>query len=138
IVGFPGETDADFEFLLEWMQEAQLDRVGCFKYEPVSGAKANELEGAVPPEVQEERWHRFMALQQGISAERLAKKVGKTIDVIIDETGNGGATGRSSADAPEIDGVVRVTGTGMNAGDIVKVKITASDEYDLEGTRVAA
>ncbi|MBW7911581.1 MAG: 30S ribosomal protein S12 methylthiotransferase RimO, partial [Alphaproteobacteria bacterium] len=138
IVGFPGETDADFEFLLEWMQEAQLDRVGCFKYEPVSGAKANELEGAVPPEVQEERWHRFMALQQGISAERLAKKVGKTIDVIIDETGNGGATGRSSADAPEIDGVVRVTGTGMNAGDIVKVKITASDEYDLEGTLVAA
>lgn len=137
IVGFPGETDADFEFLLEWTQEAQLDRVGCFKYEPVSGAKANELEGAVPPEVQEERWHRFMALQQGISAERLAKKVGKTIDVIIDETGNGGATGRSSADAPEIDGVVRVTGAGMNAGDIVKVKITASDEYDLEGTLVA-
>lgn len=138
IVGFPGETDADFEFLLEWMQEAQLDRVGCFKYEPVDGAKANDIEGAVPPEVQEERWHRFMALQQGISAARLAQKVGKTLDIIIDEAGNGGATGRSSADAPEIDGVVRVNGDGLKAGDIVKVKITSSDEYDLEGDLVAA
>jgi ribosomal protein S12 methylthiotransferase len=138
IVGFPGETDEDFEMLMDWMQEADLDRVGCFKYEAVTGAKANDIEGAVPEEVKEERWHRFMALQQGISAKRLAAKVGKTLPIIIDETGTNGATGRSSADAPEIDGVVRVNGTGMQLGDIVQVKITASDEYDLEGDLVSA
>ncbi|MCE9506854.1 MAG: 30S ribosomal protein S12 methylthiotransferase RimO [Alphaproteobacteria bacterium] len=133
IVGFPGETDEDFEFLLQWMQEAQLDRVGCFKYEPVKGAKANELAGAVPEEVKEERWHRFMQVQQGISAAKLKTKVGKTLPVIIDEMKDGVYIGRSSADAPEIDGVVHVTGKNLKQGDIVQVKITQSDEYDLFG-----
>jgi ribosomal protein S12 methylthiotransferase len=133
IVGFPGETEDDFQMLLDWMEEAQIDRAGCFKYEPVKGATANEISPAVPPEVQEERYHRFMTLQQGISAARLKKKVGKTIPVIIDEMGSGGYTGRSQGDAPEIDGVVRLTGKGLKQGDITQVKITKSDEYDLFG-----
>ncbi|MBI3442063.1 MAG: 30S ribosomal protein S12 methylthiotransferase RimO [Proteobacteria bacterium] len=137
IVGFPGETDADFEFLLEWMQEAQLDRVGCFKYEPVTGAKANEIQPAVVEEVKEERWHRFMQAQQKISAARLKSKVGKILPVIIDDMGEKGFLGRSSADAPEIDGNVHVTGKGLKQGDIVNVKITQSDEYDLFGKAVA-
>jgi ribosomal protein S12 methylthiotransferase len=137
IVGFPGETDEDFEFLLQWMQEAQLDRVGCFKYEPVKGAKANDIQPAVPEEVKEERWHRFMQVQQVISAARLKAKVGKTLPVIIDEMKEGVYIGRSSADAPEIDGVVHVTGKNLKQGDIVKVKITRSDEYDLFGKAVA-
>jgi ribosomal protein S12 methylthiotransferase len=137
IVGFPGETDEDFEFLLNWMQEAQLDRVGCFKYEPVTGAKANEIQPAVPEEVKEERWHRFMQVQQVISAAKLKTKVGKTLPVIIDEMGDKGYIGRSSADAPEIDGAVHVTGKNLKQGDIVNVKITQSDEYDLFG-KVAA
>ena len=136
IVGFPGETEEDFQFLLDWLEEAQLDRVGCFKYEPVKGAKANEIEGAVPPEVQEERWHRFMQAQQKISTAKLKKKVGKTIPVIIDDMGNEGYTGRSQGDAPEIDGLVRITGKGLKQGDIVNVKITKSDEYDLFGKAV--
>ena len=106
IVGFPGETDADFEFLLEWLDEAQLDRVGCFKYEPVAGAVANDLAAAVPNEVKEERWHRFMQRQQAISAKRLKAKVGTRQQVIIDEVGPTVAKGRSKGDAPEIDGAV--------------------------------
>ena len=137
IVGFPGETDEDFEFLLQWMKEAELDRVGCFKYEPVDGAEANKIAGAVPEEVKEERWHRFMQLQQGISTKRLKLKVGKTLPVIIDDRTDVGYVGRSSADAPEIDGVVHIEGTGLKQGDIVNVKITASDEYDLFGKAVA-
>ncbi len=137
IVGFPGETEDDFQMLLDWMVEAQIDRAGCFKYEPVKGAKANEISPAVPPEVQEERFHRFMTLQQGISAAKLKKKVGKTLPVLIDEMVDGGYVGRSSADAPEIDGVVHVTGKNLKQGDIVNVKISKSDEYDLFGKAVA-
>lgn len=134
IVGFPGETDEDFEMLLQWMKEAQLDRVGCFKYEPVAGAKANEISPAVPEEVKEERWHRFMQLQQGISAKKLQAKIGKTLPVIIDTLGEeSGYIGRSSADAPEIDGIVHVSGGNLKQGDIVQVKITKADEYDLFG-----
>lgn len=137
IVGFPGETEQDFEFLLQWMQEAQLDRVGCFKYEPVTGAPANEIANPVPPEVAEERWHRFMQLQQEISASRLKLKVGRTIPVIIDSVGKAGGLGRSSADAPEIDGNVHVLSKKkLQMGDIVQVKIDGSDEYDLFGTAV--
>lgn len=138
IVGFPGETEEDFEFLLQWMKEAELDRVGCFKYEPVTGAKANDIQPAVPEEVKEERWHRFMQVQQVISAAKLKAKVGKTLPVIIDEAAKGGFIGRSSADAPEIDGVVHVTGKNLKPGDIVPVKITQSDEYDLFGKVVEA
>jgi ribosomal protein S12 methylthiotransferase len=137
IVGFPGETDEDFELLIDWLEEAELDRVGCFKYEPVKGAAANDLPGAVPEEVKEERWHRFMAAQQVISARRLKKKVGTTIDVLIDEAGPKGAIGRSKADAPEIDGLVQVkSAKPLTVGDIVKVKITNADEYDLSGRHV--
>ncbi|MDD9900939.1 MAG: 30S ribosomal protein S12 methylthiotransferase RimO [Alphaproteobacteria bacterium] len=136
IVGFPGETEEDFEMLLDWMEEAELDRVGCFKYEAVAGAKANDLPGAVPEEVKEERFHRFMSLQQEISRERLAKKVGRTLPVIIDNMGTEGYVGRTQGDAPEIDGVVYVTGEGLKQGDIANVKITSSDEYDLFGNTV--
>jgi ribosomal protein S12 methylthiotransferase len=136
IVGFPGETDEDFEFLLQWMKDAELDRVGCFKYEAVTGAKANEISPAVPEEVKEERWHRFMQLQQGISAKKLKAKIGKTLPVLIDSVGKEGGLGRSSADAPEIDGCVKVTGKGFQPGDIIKVKITDADEYDLFGKAV--
>ena len=133
IVGFPGETEADFDFLMQWMVEADLDRVGCFKYEAVTGAPANDIEGAVPEEVKEERWHRFMQLQQGISAARLKKKIGRTLPVLIDNAGSEGGIGRTYADAPEIDGCVKVTGENLSPGDIVNVKITDSDEYDLFG-----
>ncbi|MFH1158802.1 MAG: 30S ribosomal protein S12 methylthiotransferase RimO [Pseudomonadota bacterium] len=133
IVGFPGETDEDFETLLQWMKEAQLDRVGCFKYEPVTGAEANEIKPSVPEEVKDMRWHRFMQLQQIISAARLKAKVGRTMPVLIDEMSETGTIGRSSADAPEVDGVVHVTGKGLKQGDIVNVRITGSDEYDLFG-----
>jgi ribosomal protein S12 methylthiotransferase len=135
IVGFPGETEEDFSFLLEWLREAKLNRVGCFKYEAVSGAKANELAGAVPQEVKEERWHRFMAAQQEISQEILAGRVGTTIDVIIDEVDEDGALGRSKWDAPEIDGSVFLNGEqNLKPGDIVKVHVDSADDYDLWGT----
>ncbi len=135
IVGFPGETEEDFSFLLDWLREAKLNRVGCFKYEAVSGAKANELDGAVPDEVKEERWHRFMAAQQEISQEILASRVGTTIDVIIDEVDEDGALGRSKWDAPEIDGSVFLNGeSGVKPGDIVKVHVDSADDYDLWGT----
>jgi len=136
IVGFPGETEADFSFLLEWMREARLARVGCFRYEPVAGAKANELPGIVPDEVKEERWHRFMAVAQELSAERLAGMVGRQIDVIIDEVDDEGALARSQWDAPEIDGSVFLNGeANLQRGDLVKARITHADAYDLWGAR---
>jgi ribosomal protein S12 methylthiotransferase len=135
IVGFPGETEKDFDYLLQWLEEAQLDRVGCFKYEPVEGASANALPGAVPEEVKEERWHRFMQAQQKISAKRLAAKVGRTIEVIVDEITPQGAICRSHADAPEIDGTVIVSGARMlKPGAIAKVTVEKADAYDLYAT----
>ncbi len=132
IVGFPGETERDFEFLLQWLKEAGINRAGCFKYEPVAGAKANDLSGAVPEEVKEERWHRFMAAQQVVSAEILAERVGRTIDVLIDEVDEEGAVGRSKWDAPEIDGSVFLNGAaGLKPGDLVRAKVTEADAYDL-------
>ncbi len=132
IVGFPGETEQDFELLLDWLKEARLARVGCFKYEPVEGAPANALDGAVPEEVKEERWHRFMAVQQEVSRELMAAKVGRTIEVIIDEVDEEGAIGRSKWDAPDIDGSVFLNGaTGVNPGDIVTARVAHADEYDL-------
>jgi ribosomal protein S12 methylthiotransferase len=132
IVGFPGETEADFAVLLDWLEEAKLTRVGCFKYEAVEGAAANALPGAVPEEVKEERWHRFMAAQQKVSRALMASRVGCTIEVIVDEVGEDGAVGRSQWDAPEIDGTVILEGaTGLKPGDIVRAKITRADAYDL-------
>ena len=137
IVGFPGETDSEFQYLLDWMSEAQLDRVGCFQYSPVEGAPANALEGAVPDEVKQERYDRFMAHQQAISTERLARKVGKELDVLIDEVDEEGAVGRSSADAPEIDGSVFVdSAVPLKPGDLVRVRVTESDEYDLWAEKI--
>ena len=137
IVGFPGETDADFELLLDWLDEAQLDRVGCFKYEPVKGAAANELAAAVPDDVKEERWHRFMARQQAISARRLKAKVGTRQQIIIDEVGATVAKGRSKGDAPEIDGAVYVSSRRpLRVGEIATVKIERADDYDLHGSAV--
>jgi ribosomal protein S12 methylthiotransferase len=137
IVGFPGETESDFQYLLDWMSEAQLDRVGCFQYSPVDGAPANALEGAVPDEVKQERWDRFMAHQQAISTERLAKRVGREIEVLIDEVDEDGAVGRSSADAPEIDGCVYVdSDTPLKPGDLIRARVTDSDEYDLWAEKI--
>jgi ribosomal protein S12 methylthiotransferase len=135
IVGFPGETEDDFQMLLDWLGEAQLDRVGCFMYEPVTGAEANALPGAVPDEVKQERWHRFMQAQQAISARRLEARIGWTLGVIIDEVDEEGAIGRSYADAPEIDGNVYLNGeTRVRPGDIVQVTIEHADETDLWGS----
>ncbi|MGL6617401.1 30S ribosomal protein S12 methylthiotransferase RimO [Aeromonas hydrophila] len=132
IVGFPGETEEEFQMLLDFIDKAELDRVGCFKYSPVEGAKANELPDPVPEEVQEERFQRFMELQQQVSIRKLARKVGKEMLVLIDEVDEEGATGRSAADAPEIDGLVYLNGeTGLKPGDMVKVRIDEADEYDL-------
>ncbi len=138
IVGFPGETEQDFEDLLSWLKEAKLDRVGAFKYEPVAGARANDLGlPAVPPEEQQRRWNRFMETQQAISARILQGKVGKRLPVIIDSFANGVAKGRSRADAPEIDGSVHVQSRRpLRPGDIVTVKIDRADAYDLHGTAV--
>jgi ribosomal protein S12 methylthiotransferase len=137
IVGFPGETEEDVDFLMQWLKEAKLDRVGCFQYEPVKGAPANDIPGTVPDEVKEERWHRFMQTQQKVSAKLLKAKVGKTLPVIIDEQGATVATGRTKYDAPEIDGAVYVASkTPLKPGEIVNVKIESSDEYDLHGTAV--
>jgi ribosomal protein S12 methylthiotransferase len=136
IAGFPGETEAEFEELLQFLEEAQLDRVGCFAYSPVDGAKANDLPGAVPDEVKEERRARFMELQARISREKLARKVGRSMDVLVDEVHGRRAIARSAADAPEIDGVVQVRGATQRtrAGDIMRVRITGSDEHDLQAT----
>lgn len=132
IVGFPGETEEDFQMLLDFIDKAELDRVGCFKYSPVEGALANELPDPVPEEIQEERFQRFMELQQQVSIRKLARKVGQELTVIIDEVDEEGATGRSFADAPEIDGLVYLNGeTSLKPGDMVKVRIDESDEYDL-------
>lgn len=135
IVGFPGETDDDFQYLLDWLDEAQIDRVGCFKYEPVAGATSNKLDGAVPDEIKTARWNALMARQQKISAQRLKRKVGTRQQVIIDEVGPTVAKGRSKADAPEIDGSVYVSSRRpLKVGDIVTVKIERADEYDLHGS----
>ncbi|WP_429091838.1 30S ribosomal protein S12 methylthiotransferase RimO [Aeromonas rivipollensis] len=132
IVGFPGETEEEFQMLLDFIDKAELDRVGCFKYSPVEGAKANELPDPVPEEVQEERFQRFMELQQQVSIRKLARKVGQEMTVLIDEVDEEGATGRSFADAPEIDGLVYLNGeTDLKPGDLVKVRIDEADEYDL-------
>mgnify|MGYP000309512696 FL=1 len=133
IVGFPGETEEDFQYLLDWLTEAQLDRVGCFKYSPVEGAPANDLGlEAIPEDVQQDRWERFMAHQQAISTARLQQKIGKTIQVIIDEVDEEGPIGRSMADAPEIDGNVYLdTDEDLKPGDMVTVVVTDADEYDL-------
>jgi len=139
VVGFPGETEADFDYLLEWLDEAQLDRVGAFRFEPVQGAAANDLPGAVPEEVKEERYARVMEKTAAISAAKLQAKIGRTLSVIIDVAdGEGGATGRSYADAPEIDGEVHLRDAGYVAqGDIVHVLVEDADEHDLFGVPVA-
>jgi ribosomal protein S12 methylthiotransferase len=137
IVGFPGETNADFQMLLDWLDEAELDRVGCFRYEPVKGAPANDLAAPVADDVKEERWHRFMRRQQAISTRRLARKVGTRQQVIIDEVGATVAKGRSRGDAPEIDGAVYVASRRpLRVGEIATVKIERADAYDLHGTAV--
>jgi len=139
IVGFPGETEADFQIMLDWLDEAQLDRVGCFKFEPVEGAKANDLPGAVPEEVKEERWHRLMAAQQKISAARLKRFVGREMDVLVDhvDAKKGVAVARSKADAPEIDGVVKVKNAkAARAGEFLKVRVDKADAYDLHATAI--
>jgi ribosomal protein S12 methylthiotransferase len=145
VVGFPGETEADFEYLLEWLDEAQLDRVGAFRFEPVEGAAANALPNPVPEEIKEERYQRIMAKTAAISAAKLAAKVGRNLPVIIDEIGEAdedgsiGATGRSQADAPEIDGHVylRDVAATLKSGDIVNVEIEDADEHDLFGVIAA-
>ena len=132
IVGFPGETEEDFQILLDWIGEARLGRVGCFKYEPVEGAKANALDGAVPEEVKEERWHRFMQAQQKVSEEIMAARVGRTVQVLIDEVDEDGAVGRTVWDAPEIDGSVFLEGaTDLKPGDMLAARILEADAYDL-------
>jgi ribosomal protein S12 methylthiotransferase len=133
IAGFPGETEAEFEELLQFLREAELDRVGCFAYSPVDGAKANGLPGAVPDELREERRARFMEVQEEISREKLRRKVGRTMDVIVDAVDAGMAIARSAADAPEIDGIVRVRkAKGARAGEFLRVKVTSSSDHDLE------
>jgi len=135
IVGFPGETEAEFEELLQFLEEAQLDRVGCFAYSPVEGAAANALPGSLPDEVKEERRARFMKKQEKISAGRLARKVGKQLRVLVDEVTDEGVVARSSADAPEIDGVVRLApGTNLRTGQYATVRISRADEHDLWAT----
>jgi ribosomal protein S12 methylthiotransferase len=138
IVGFPGETDDDFSYLLDWLAEAKLNRVGAFKYEPVKGAQANDLGlDAIAPDIQQKRYEKFMLVQQKISAQLLKQKIGKRLQVIIDKGDNQLAIGRSAADAPEIDGRVHIkTRRPLRAGDIVTVKIDQSDAYDLYGTAV--
>jgi ribosomal protein S12 methylthiotransferase len=137
IVGFPGESEDEFVELLEWLSEAQLDRVGCFRYEPVAGAAANDLAAPVPDEVKEQRWHRLMAHQQAISQKRLKRRVGGREKVIVDEVGRAGAKGRSKGDAPQIDGTVHVTShRPLRVGEIATVRIERSDAYDLYGAVV--
>ncbi|MEO5865775.1 MAG: radical SAM protein, partial [Sphingomonas sp.] len=138
VVGFPGETEDDFAYLMDWLHEAQLDRVGAFRFEPVEGASANALPDPVPEEIKEERYARLMELTARISAAKLHAKIGRTLDVIIDAVGDeGGATGRSQADAPEIDGEVHLRDAGhLAVGDIVPVTIEDADEHDLFGAPV--
>jgi ribosomal protein S12 methylthiotransferase len=134
IAGFPGETEADFELLLSFLREAELDRVGCFAYSPVEGATANALPGAVPEEVKQERVARLMELQEEISAAKLERKIGQTVTVLVDEVDDEGAVARSAADAPEIDGLVYIEGAGnLKPGDFAEVEITDADAHDLWG-----
>ena len=138
IVGFPGETDEDFEDLLDFLDQAQLDRVGCFAYSPVDGATANQLPDAVPEDIKQERLGRFMELQEQISADRLQAKVGRRETILIDEVVEEGAVGRSRADAPEIDGQVFIDGaTHLQVGEFVEVEIEEADEHDLWGHLLA-
>ncbi len=138
IVGFPGETEAEFQTLLEWLEEARLDRVGCFKYEDVKGARANALPDHVPEEVKQERWERFMEVASRISAEKLAARMGERIEVIVDAVDGDGATCRTRADAPEIDGNLFIDEgfEGLSPGDIVAVQVEEAGDYDLWGRRV--
>ena len=132
IVGFPGETDDDFEILMDFLDAAQLDRVGCFTYSPVDGAAANELPGPVPVEVAEERYHRFMTHQQAISKRKLETRIGQQLDVLVESASEQGYLARSYADAPEIDGLVHIeSGQALRAGEFCRVEITGTDEYDL-------
>jgi ribosomal protein S12 methylthiotransferase len=132
IVGFPGESEDDFAMLLDFLQQAQLDRVGCFTYSAVAGARANGLDGAVPEDVKEERWHRFMQAQAGISRKRLQAKVGSSQQVLVDTVDEDGAVARSRADAPEIDGVVLIRdGQDLRPGDLLEVVVESADDYDL-------
>jgi ribosomal protein S12 methylthiotransferase len=135
IVGYPGETEAEFQTLLDWMDEAQLDRVGCFQYENVAGARSNALPDHVPDEVKQDRWDRFMAKAQAISEAKLEAKVGSTIQVIVDEVDAEGATCRTKADAPEIDGNLYIDDDfeTLSPGDIVTVTVEEAGEYDLWG-----
>jgi ribosomal protein S12 methylthiotransferase len=133
IVGFPGETEEEFEELLDFIEEAQLDRVGAFKYSPVGGAAANALPDHVDPDVQEDRLARLMYLQEEISAGKLARKVGLTMTVLVDDVDEDGSAARSAADAPEIDGLVYIDGEELEVGEFVTVRITDSDEHDLWG-----
>jgi len=137
VVGFPGETEEDFQMLLDWLEEAELDRVGCFKYSPVEGAKANDLPDHIPEDIQQERWERFMAKAQEISTRKLARRIGETMTVLIDEVDEEGAIGRTYADAPNIDGMVYLNGfQDCQPGDMIDVVIEHSDEYDLWGSPV--
>jgi ribosomal protein S12 methylthiotransferase len=138
IAGFPGETEEHFQTLLDFIRDAELDRVGCFAYSPVEGATANELDGALPDEVREERRARFMEVAEEVSAKRIARKVGKTLKVLVDEINTDGGIGRTAADAPEIDGVVYIAPTTKaskryKVGDFVSVKISGADGHDLWG-----
>jgi ribosomal protein S12 methylthiotransferase len=139
IVGYPGETEAEFQHLLDWLDEAQLDRVGCFQYENVAGARAADLPDHVPAEVKQDRWDRFMQKAQAISEAKLAQKLGQVMDVIVDEIDTDGiATCRTKADAPEIDGNLFIDDStqGLAVGDIVTVRVDETGEYDLWGQRV--
>ncbi|MBX2868312.1 MAG: 30S ribosomal protein S12 methylthiotransferase RimO [Acidiferrobacterales bacterium] len=138
IVGFPGESEADFEQLLTFIQDAQIDRAGCFEYSDVEGASANQLEGQVPESVKKERFERFMETQQEISTARLRNKVGKTLDVMLDTIDGDSAIGRTKGDAPEVDGIVEVelAGCSGKTGDVINVKVTDATEYDLRGIAI--
>jgi ribosomal protein S12 methylthiotransferase len=138
IVGYPGETEEEFQTLLDWLDEARLDRVGCFQYEDVKGARSNALPDHVPPEVKQERWDRFMARAQAISEAKLAAKVGSLQQVIVDEVDDEGATCRTTADAPEIDGNLFIDEgfEGLAPGDLLTVRVDEAGEYDLWGSRV--
>ena len=132
VVGFPGETEDDFQTLLDWLDEAELDRVGCFKYSPVDGAKANDLPDHIPEDIQQERWERFMAKAQEISTRKLQRRIGQTMTILIDEVDDEGAIGRTIADAPNIDGMVYMNEFfDCQPGDFIEVTIDHADEYDL-------
>jgi ribosomal protein S12 methylthiotransferase len=135
IVGFPGETDSDFAYLLDWLDEAEIDRLGCFKYEPVAGASSNAICNHVPDETKQERWNALMARQQKISARRLKRKIGTRQQIIIDEVGPTVSKGRTQGDAPEIDGAVYLSSRRpLRVGEIVTAKIERADQYDLHGS----